>query len=285
MAAQLNRTDVAGADAAAVDLDAYFARIGYSGPRTPTLETLRALHASHPAAIPFENMDVLVGRPVDIAPAAIDAKLVAGGRGGYCYEHNGLFKRVLRALGFEVEGLAARVQWMAPPDAPPRPKTHMALRVVIDGEPWLADVGFGGCVPTAPLRLGERGPQPTAWETFRIVPSGPFTRLEAQIGDRWEPLYTFAPHAMEDVDYELGNWYVSAHPASIFRTVLMAARTEPDVRYTLNNAGLTVRHPDGGEERQTLDAAGLERVLAERFGLPVAPEWRPALERIAAASS
>jgi N-hydroxyarylamine O-acetyltransferase len=105
--------------APAVDLDAYFARIGYDGPREPTLDALRAITFSHPDAIPFENLDVLLGRGISILPADVDAKLIAGGRGGYCYEQNGLLKRVLQALGFEVEGLMARVLWMAPDGAPP----------------------------------------------------------------------------------------------------------------------------------------------------------------------
>src|SRR5690606_7025466 len=136
----------------ALDLDAYCARIGYDGPREPTLATLRALHALHPAAIAFEALDVMLGRGIDLAPAAVEAKLVHQRRGGYCFEQNGLFQRVLAAMGFEVEALLARVLWRTPADAPPRPRTHMALRVMVEGEPWLADVGFGGCVMTAPLR-------------------------------------------------------------------------------------------------------------------------------------
>ena len=155
-----------------VDLDAYCERIGYRGPRTPTLGTLRALQAAHVAAIPFEAVDVLLGRDVDISPAAVDAKLIGKRRGGYCYEQNGLFKRVLRAVGFRVEGLLARVRWQSPEDAPPTPRTHMALRVEADGAPWLADVGFGAAVPTAPLRMDTAEPQPTPQEPFRLLPSG-----------------------------------------------------------------------------------------------------------------
>jgi arylamine N-acetyltransferase len=101
-------------------LDAYFARIGYEGPRTSTLATLRALHELHPAAIPFEAIDVLLERGVDLSPEAVEAKLITARRGGYCFEQNGLFQRVLAALGFEVEPLIARAVWMAPPDAQAR---------------------------------------------------------------------------------------------------------------------------------------------------------------------
>src|SRR5579863_5381519 len=123
------------ADAAAQELDlaGYFARIGYSGSPRADLETLRALTELQPAAIPFEAVDVLLGRPVDLGLRSIQAKLVAGGRGGYCFEQNGLLKQALGALGFTVEGLIGRVLWMRSQDAPLMPLTHMALRVTIDG--------------------------------------------------------------------------------------------------------------------------------------------------------
>ena len=111
----------------AFDLDAYFARIGYAGPRAPTLPVLAALHRLHPAAIPFEAIDVLLGRPISLAPADIFAKLVTGGRGGYCFEQNGLFRLALTALGFGVTPLIAR-SWYGRPLDQPRPRTHMALR-------------------------------------------------------------------------------------------------------------------------------------------------------------
>src|SRR5690349_17132119 len=144
-----------------VDLDAYFARIGYAGPRDASLATLRALHALHPATIPFEAIDCLLDRGIDISPTAVDAKLIHGRRGGYCFEHNSLFTRVLTALGFEVEGYAARVRWNAPPDAPAQPRTHHVLKVRAEGQDWFVDVGFGGCVLTAPLRFVENQVQAT----------------------------------------------------------------------------------------------------------------------------
>jgi N-hydroxyarylamine O-acetyltransferase len=265
----------------AVDLAAYCRRIGYTGPLDPTLETLRTLQALHPAAIPFEALDVLTGRGIDISPQAVDAKLIAAGRGGYCYEQNGLFKRVLQAIGFEVEGLIARVNWNAPADAPPRPPSHMILRVTIEGEPWLADVGFGSCVPTAPLRLDSREPQPTAHETFRFVPAGHELQLEAEIAGRWAPVYRLLPTPQLDSDYELANWYTATHPASHFRHRLIVTRTTPEARHVLAGGKLTVRAADGATERRILDADGIERELAERFLLPVEPDWRPVLDRAA----
>jgi N-hydroxyarylamine O-acetyltransferase len=264
-----------------VDLDAYRRRIGYAGPLAPTLETLRALQELHPAAIPFEALDVLTGRGVDISPQAVDAKLIAAGRGGYCYEQNGLFKRVLQAIGFEVEGLIARVNWNAPADAPLRPPSHMALRVTIDGAAWLADVGFGSCVPTAPLRLDTGEPQPTAHETFRLVPAGGEVQLEAEIAGRWAPVYRLLPSPMLDTDYELANWYTATHPESHFRHRLIVTRTTPDARHMLAGARLTVRSASGETERRFLDADEIEHELAARFLLPVEADWRPVLERAA----
>ena len=266
-----------------VDLDAYCDRIGYRGPRTPTIETLRALHELHPASIVFEAIDVLLGRGVDLSPAAVDAKMIGSRRGGYCFEQNGLFKRVLTAIGFEVESLVARVRWMAPAGAPPRPRTHMALRVTVDGEPWLADVGFGGCVPTAPLRMDTVAPQPTRHETFRVIPFGASHLVQARLDGAWIPLYELSREPQLDADYELANWFTATHPTSHFRRNLTVARATPLARYALLDGRLTVRTPDGRTERRILDADQIERALSDTFGLPVEPDWRPVIERAAAA--
>ena len=270
-------------DETQVDLDAYCARIGYRGPRTATLETLRALHALHPASIAFEAIDVLLDRGVDLAPAAVDAKLIGSGRGGCCYEHNGLFARVLATIGFEVEMLVGRVHWMKQPGEPPRPRTHMALRVTIDGERWLADVGFGGAVPTEPLRMDDAGPQPTAHESFRVIPFGHGLLVQSLHDGRWQSLYELSQEPQLAVDYELPNWFTATHPSSHFRHRLIVARTTPEARHSLLNARLTVRTPDGQVERRVLDADRIEQVLRDAFDLPVEPAWRSIIERAAAA--
>lgn len=261
-----------------VDLDAYFARIGYRGERTPTLATLRALHELHPAAIAFEAMDVLLGRGIDLDPSAIDAKLIARKRGGYCHEHNGLFKRVLLTLGFEVENLIARVVWMVPPGTP-LPRGHAALRVMVEGEPWLADVGFGGCVPTAPLRMTTAEPQATGHESFRLLPSHDGFMLEALRGDTWLPMYDLVDKPQLDADLAMMNWFTSTHPDSPFKRFLMAARTTPEARYGLRDNRLTVRMTDGRTEHRALSADEIEQALKDIFGLPVEPSWRAVIER------
>ncbi|WGF89364.1 arylamine N-acetyltransferase family protein [Marinivivus vitaminiproducens] len=284
-AAVVVRDALRGTPQPTVDLDAYCARIGYDGPRTPSMETLRALQRLHTAAIPFEAIDVLLGKGVDIAPEAVDAKLIGRRRGGYCFEQNGLFRRVLRTIGFEVEGLAGRVRWMLPADAPRPARTHMVLRVVIDGHPWLADVGFGVCVPTEPLDLRTTEPQPTAHETFRLFPYGGGMLLQAKLGEAWASVYEFGTDPVEDIDYVTGNWFTSTHPGSHFRSMLNVACVTDEARYTLRDNRLTVRTPDGGMDRRQLDADALERVLAERFGLPVEPEWRTMIGQAVAVGS
>lgn len=266
-----------------MDLDAYCARVGYAGPRTPTLATLQALVELHPAAIPFEAIDVLLDRAIDLAPEAVDAKLIAARRGGYCYEQNGLFKRALTAMGFTVEGLLARVLWARPAEAPLPPRSHMVLRVLIAGEAWLADVGFGAAMPTAPLRLGTAAPQPTRHETYRLRSLGREVRLEAMLDGVWTPMHQFALESVLDVDYEPANWYTATHPGSHFRHRLSVARSTPEARFTLADGRLTIRTPDGRVERRMLTADELERALEQTFLLTVQPEWRPVLERAAMA--
>ncbi|HEY7888138.1 MAG TPA: arylamine N-acetyltransferase [Steroidobacteraceae bacterium] len=251
-----------------IDLDRYFARIGYTGSPRPDLATLRALTELHPAVIPFEAVDVFLGRPVDLSLPALQAKLIRGGCGGYCFEQNGLLQRVLGALGFTVEGLIGRVLWMRPQDAPLMPLTHMALRVTIEGERWLADVGFGSCIAGAPLRFDAAGTeQPTGHETFRLMRRGSWTLLEAQLPDGWFPLYMLSPEPALDSDYLVANWYTSTHPESAFRRELRVARTTPDRRTTLMNNRLTVRYARGGMERRFLGEHEIADALVSTFGL------------------
>ena len=285
--APVSKLDIAPAAAAqpSVDLDAYFARIGYDGPREPTLAVLRALHQKHPDAIAFENVDVLLGKAISLDPADIDAKLITAGRGGYCYEQNGLFKRVLTALGFEVSGLMARVLWMVPEHLPPRPRSHMVLAVRVPGDDtvWLADVGFGGCVLTAPLRLTPDVEQATDHDAYRLRRIGEELRLEVLREPGWVPAYDLSLVPCVPRDYEMANWFTSTHPSSHFRSNLLAGLTTAEARYGLLFNRFTVRPRGGQPTKQILDADGIEAALREVFGLPVEPEWRPIIERAAAA--
>src|SRR2546430_1492720 len=147
------------------DLDAYFKRINYSGSHSPTIETLRQIHARHTQAIPFENLNPFLKWPVNLDIASLQQKLIHDKRGGYCYEQNLLFRHALETIGFGVVGLAARVSWNTPEDVV-LPRTHMLLRIDLDGQAHIADVGFGGLTLTAPLRLGLETGEPTPHGLF-----------------------------------------------------------------------------------------------------------------------
>jgi N-hydroxyarylamine O-acetyltransferase len=259
--------------AARIDLDAYFARIGYGGPRQPTLAVLRALQVLHPHAIPYENLSPLMGEPVSLDLQAIQAKLVGDGRGGYCFEQNHLFMAVLEALGFQVTPLAARVLWNLPDDAPPRPRTHMLLLVALPEGRHIADVGFGGVMLTGPLRLEPGAVQDTPHDRYRLLPLAPDAyELQAQLGGAWRPLHRFDLTPQVPADYEMMNWYCATHPASRFVFSLMAARTGPQGRVTLANTRLTVRRT--GEppvERMLESMEQLKAVLTGDFGLALPP--------------
>ena len=256
------------------DLDAYFERIGYRGPREATLAVLRSLHALHPRAIAFENLDSFLGRPVALDLPSLEDKLVHARRGGYCFEQNTLFWKVLTALGFEVSGLAARVLWNQPEDTL-NPRSHMLLRVELDGATWLADVGFGGVTQTAPLLLAPGREQETPHERCRLIETADHYRLQAQIGGEWRTVFRFDMTEHFDVDYLVSSHFVSTWPASQFVTTIMAARALPAGRLALKNDRMTV-HQTGGASKQVHFAtpAELRVTLAADFGIDV-PE--PAL--------
>ena len=234
-----------------IDLEAYFKRIGYDGERKPTLAVLRELHRLHPQAIAFENLDPLLKRPVLLDPASLEAKLVIGGRGGYCFEQNLLFGHVLRALGFKVREATARVRWSVPPGVT-TPRTHALLIVEVEGDSYLVDVGFGGNVATAPLLLKSRDEQTTPHEPFRLVLEDHRVVVEAKLAGTWVTLYATDLAESIPADFELGNWFTSAHPGSIFVNGLLAARADADCRYAFKDNELSVHRLSGGTEKTTL---------------------------------
>lgn len=256
-----------------MNLDAYFARTGYAGPRVPTLPVLRDVLAAHVCSVPFENLDVLLGRGISLDEAAVEKKLIHDRRGGYCFEQNSLLMRALIALGFAVKPLSARVRLKQPREFTP-PRTHLFLKVDIGGTPWLADVGIGGVSPAAPLRLDLfDAEQPTPYEPRRIVsePGDPHVRYfhQVKLGDTWADVYEFSGEHMPATDRELGNWWTSTHPDSIFRNNILVALARPDgTRLSIQNREFTHRRGAEVLERFELaDADHLLAVLAERFGL------------------
>jgi N-hydroxyarylamine O-acetyltransferase len=254
------------------DLDAYCARIGYDGPRTATLPTLHAITAAHTRSIPFENLDVLLGRGIDIDPKAIFAKLVLGRRGGYCFEQNGLLLVALQTLGFQVAPISARVRWQRPRDFTP-PRTHVFLRVELDGTSWLTDVGVGGMSLTAALRLEADAEQSTPHEPRRLILEGARWFHQVRLDDTWHDVCEFTLEEMPAIDRELGNWYTSAHPQSHFRNRLWVARAGHDgERRTLLNREFTRRTRAGAPQSRTINSpVELLDLLAAEFGLVLAP--------------
>jgi N-hydroxyarylamine O-acetyltransferase len=250
------------------DLRAYFKRIGYTdGPRAPTLDTLRGLHLHHAQAIAFEDLDPISGRPVKLDLPSLERKILHEGRGGYCFEQNLLFSHVLRELGFDVQGLAARVTWNAPENTV-RKRSHMLLLIRFDGERYIADVGFGGVTLTAPLRLVTGIEQTTPHEPFRLIEQDGEFVLQAQIRGAWNSVYRFDLQRQHQVDYEVSSWYLSNHPQSTFVLNLMAARPVPGRRYALVNNTLTVHELGGASDQRTLSSVSdLRAVLEGEFGL------------------
>ncbi|KND55434.1 Arylamine N-acetyltransferase [Candidatus Paraburkholderia kirkii] len=258
-----------------IDLEAYFARIGFSGPARPSpmFDTLRALHLLHPLAIPFETLDALLGRPVKLDLASIQRKLVTGRRGGYCYEHNLLLRSVLQTLGFRVRSFAGRVLWGRDASSMP-PRTHMLLLVDLDEGTFLADVGFGGMVLSAPLAFETGLEQITPHGAFRLEDAGGEPRsfiLRGLVSGGWAPVYRFDLDPQYDADYEMANHFVSTYPQSIFLHNLLAARIAPGVRYGLFNGCLHVHHVHdesaGSEQRELGSVADLRRVLENEIGI------------------
>jgi N-hydroxyarylamine O-acetyltransferase len=264
------------------DLGAYFDRIGFGGPAAPSLETLAAIHRLHTQAIPFENLNPFLRLPVPLDIESLQKKLVRGGRGGWCFEHNLLVSRALQEIGFDVTCLAVRVLWHATSDHI-GPRSHMLLLIKLNGRRYVADAGFGGQTLTAPLRLESDIEQQTPHEPFRLLRSGTSLEMQTRIGDAWESLYRFDLQEQFQADYEVTNWYLANHPNSYFVTGLTAARPDAGLRYALRNNQFAVHHTGGDTEHKTLaSAAELRATLVDvfRIELPDVPDLDAALNRL-----
>ncbi len=273
---------------ASLSLPDYFDRIGYRGPVDVSLSTLGAIVRKQVEAIPFENLDVLLGLPVLVEPEAVVEKLIARRRGGYCFELNTLLLEALSQIGFDVTPLSARVRLESPPEHTP-PRTHLLLFVELDGECWLVDAGIGGLSPTAPLRLAPEAVQPTPHEPRRLLFLGAWQGLslrdprariihQAYFDEQWHDVYEFTLEPMPLIDRQVANWYTSKHPSSHFRKRLLVARATEHGRITLLNTTLTHRVGSRSEKRELADHDQLLTVLRESFGLEVPPEARLRLD-------
>jgi N-hydroxyarylamine O-acetyltransferase len=248
----------------AIDLDAYLRRIGYSGGLQPVPAVLEALHLAHATHIPFENLDILLKRPIRLDLARLQEKLVAGGRGGYCFEQNLLFSAVLQRLGYPVTQHAARVLYGSRRRLP---RTHMLLRVELEGGAYLADVGFGleGLLLPLPFVAGREVRQ-YAW-TYRVIESGGEWTLQSLREGSWLDLYAFTLEPCLAVDFEPANHYSATHPDSRFVRTLTVQLPTPVVRSMLRNRELVQDLGTTVTKRVLANDDELLAVLAEIFGL------------------
>ncbi|MFI5716717.1 arylamine N-acetyltransferase [Nocardia sp. NPDC051750] len=270
-------------DGGELDLDLYLERIGYTGPRTPTLAALRALVAAHTTAIPFENLEAVLGRPVPLDLETLQDKLLRNRRGGYCYEHVTLLAAALERFGFGITGLAGRVTMGS---GGLRPATHALLRVTAgdDDRVWLVDVGFGAG-PLEPYALVDSPGEFTLGEwRFRLEREVGELETEQWVlhqfaGQGWVDRYTFTLAPQYRVDYGVGNHFVATSPRSPFTQRPFVQRFLPDVHHILDGHTLTTEHPDGSSRSRELGIGELRETLAEVFDIELDDEDFAALVR------
>jgi N-hydroxyarylamine O-acetyltransferase len=247
-----------------VDVQPYLRRIGYAGDLHPTYRVFEALHLAHATHIPFENLDILMGRSIRIDVPAIHAKLVEGRRGGYCFEQNLLFAAVLEEIGFRVTRLAARVRYTAQQMLP---RTHMLLLVEADGSNWVADVGFGAKGLLLPVSFSSGVVSKQFLWSYRVVAEGALWVLQYLQEGAWVDLYAFTLEPQHQIDYEMANYFTSTHPTSRFVLNLTAQSTLTTVRTVLRNRDLIVDKGDAITKRVLADDDEILEVLGSTFGL------------------
>ena len=240
------------------DVDAYLQKINYTGGTTLSADTLEALHHTQFHTIPFENFDIQLGRGVNLEPEALFHKLVHTKRGGYCFELNGLFLSALKALGFSVRALLGRVHITGTPSG----RGHQIELVTIQGRQWIADVGFGGDTPRAPIPLELNQPINRDGQTVRLVNDDRFgTMLQALKKDQWINLYSFDLGHVCPADINYGNHFTSTHPNSLFVSARVAA-------LPINNGVVTLFNRT------------LKKVVAEKESVHKLEEGQPYLDAL-----
>ncbi|MBO0515482.1 arylamine N-acetyltransferase family protein [Streptomyces beijiangensis] len=261
-----------------VDLEAYFARIGHQGETAATVATLRALHRAHVASIPFENLDVALGREVPLDLKSLQDKLVRQRRGGYCYEQNSLLAAVLERLGFAVAARGARVRTRGPGLLP---VTHALLVVEAGGEQWLVDAGFGaqGVREPVPLHEGVQVEQ-DGWGFGIERGDEGISVLRSLRQEGWTDLYAFAPQTLYPADFTMMNHYSSTHPLSKFVGQIVAQRYLPGERVVLVRDQLTIVRTDGSSDQRTVSVRDIPDILRSVFGIELSPEDSAELVRV-----
>jgi N-hydroxyarylamine O-acetyltransferase len=252
------------------DQTAWLERIGYSGPLTPTLETLNRLIFAHAHAISYETLDIMLGRPPKLDVPTLQAKMIIGKRGGYCFEQNMLFRAALRSLGYRITSLQGRVIRGLAIDAP-RPAIHMLLQVELPEGPYLADVGFGNLAPTCALLLKPLVEQETPHELMRFIDVEGELTLQARFKLGWEHIYRVIPYPRYDGEYEITNWYTATHPETPYQGNIIVARPGPNrTRITMYNARVTMRDAEGRADKRWLaNDSEYHDILRGEFGLNI----------------
>jgi N-hydroxyarylamine O-acetyltransferase len=217
-----------------LNVPAYLRRINYAGPSVPTPETLRELHRSHLFAVPFENLDIHLGRKIVCDEEAFLHKIVNERRGGFCYELNGAFAALLRALGFQVTLLSGRTTSSDGGNGPEF--DHLALRVDLN-EPWLVDVGFGDSF-LEPLRLKATVEQPQIGRIYRVKEVEGVFGLEVMAEDTWSRAYSFTLQPRQVSEFADMCHYHQTSPESHFTRKRICSRPTPEGRITVSDRTL-----------------------------------------------
>jgi N-hydroxyarylamine O-acetyltransferase len=250
------------------NIKAYLQRINYHGALAPSAETLRALQLAHLLTVPFENLSIHAGEPIVLEDEALFTKIVEHRRGGFCYEANGLFAALLRALGFDVTLLSAEV---ANPESGFGPRfDHMALMVSLE-QRWLVDVGFGDSF-REPLLLDELSDQVQDNGEYRLLPDGPqIVLMQRDDNTEWNPQYRVTLNACAYEDFAEMCRFHQISPQSHFTQRRICSLATETGRITLSDMHfIGTTEKSGREERTISSQEEYSKILRDQFGIVMA---------------
>lgn len=251
-------------------LSAYLQKIGYKGSAKADIQTLNDIVYLHTLRIPFENLTPYTFNQVSLGPDALAQKLVTEERGGFCFEQNSLLSRVLREIGFSVTEIGGRVVYNQPDDTIITHRSHMILKVDLEGQAYLTDVGFGGLTLTSPIKLELDIEQPTHHELFRIKTIGNDLKLQGLVNGEWKTTYRFNLEEQYPADYKIVCYFLCTHPTSHFTNNLILAKPTQDGRMALNNTKFSFYHLDGSiEKRELTSVEEIKEVITQKFGVEI----------------